>query len=243
MRPFFSYYGAKYTVAAHLGPPRRDLVIEPFAGSMAYATRWNAPRVIGYDLNEDIVALWGWLIHASEADVRRIPDAFESIDEVMALPRGASLLVRFWTSKGRAEAAKTLSSWYFAYRDAGDARVWGPAVKARILAQQPFIRAWDVRHGSYADAPDVVAHWHVDPPYSGNPGRRYAHSEVDYAALAAWCRARRGTVDVCENLGATWLPFEELCAVVSTRGRFSGHRSIEAVCRLESAPVPVRRES
>lgn len=30
MRPFFSYYGAKYTVAKYAGEPRRDLVVEGF---------------------------------------------------------------------------------------------------------------------------------------------------------------------------------------------------------------------
>lgn len=54
MRPFFSYYGAKYTVAKYAGAPRRDLVIEPFAGSAAYATRYAPRRAALYDINPDI---------------------------------------------------------------------------------------------------------------------------------------------------------------------------------------------
>lgn len=130
MRPFFSYYGAKYTVAKYAGPPRKDLVIEPFAGSAAYSTRYAPEKVKLYDLSPDVCALWDWLINCSETDVRAIPDSFEAFDEVERLPRGAALLVRFWVSKGRAEPSGALSPWYFQYRNAHDCRVWGPAVKA-----------------------------------------------------------------------------------------------------------------
>jgi len=231
MKPFFSYYGAKWTAAKYLGAPRRDVVVEPFAGSACYSTRWAPKKAILVDVSHDIVALWDWLIHGSVADVEALPDTFECIDEVTALPAGPSLLVRFWIAKGRAEASGALSPWYFRYRNATDCRVWGPAVKARIIEQKPMIAGWHVMHGDYTKAPDVEAHWHIDPPYSGAPGRRYPHDTIDFAALAEWSRSRRGAVDVCENEGADWLPFERLCDVVSSRGRRDGHRSAEAVWR------------
>lgn len=231
MRPFFSYYGAKYTVAKYLGPPRHHLVVEPFAGSAAYSTRWEVPRALLYDVSEDIVALWDWLIHGSARDVAAIPDTFESMDDVMSLPRGPQILVRFWVAKGRAKATGSLSPWYFQHRNDTDCKVWGPAVKARIIEQKPLIRGWRVEQRSYANVPDVEAHWHVDPPYQGAPGRCYPHADVDFVHLAQWCRERCGTVDVCENVGADWLPFEPLCTVVSSRGRRDGHRSAEAVWR------------
>lgn len=229
MKPFFSYYGAKYTVAKHLGPPRHSLVIEPFAGSAAYSTRWDAPRALLFDVSPDIVALWDWLIHCTVGDVERIPDAFESMEDLVSLSDGARLLVRFWVAKGRAKATGSLSPWYFTYRNDRDCRVWGPAVKERIIRQKPLIAGWRVEQRSYVDAPDVEAHWHVDPPYNNAAGRRYPHSEIDFAHLAEWCRSRSGHVDVCENAGASWLPFEPLCEVVSSRGRRDGHRSAEAV--------------
>lgn len=33
-----------------------------------------------------------------------------------------------------------------------------------------------------------------------------------------WCKDRRGQVIVCENAGATWLPFEPLATIKATRG-------------------------
>lgn len=231
MRPFFSYYGAKYTTAAYLGRPRRDLVIEPFAGSASYSTRWNARRVRLYDVSPDICDLWHFLINCSEADIAALPNAFEHIEQVMSLPRGPQLLVRFWIAKGRAESSGALSPWYLKWRNATDCRVWSAKVKERIIAQKPGIAKWTIDQCSWDRIPVVEAHWHVDPPYNNAPGSRYPYSVVDFAALGAWCADLPGAVDVCENLGADWMDFEHLCDVVSSRGRRSGAVSKEAVWR------------
>jgi hypothetical protein len=49
---------------------------------------------------------------------------------------------------------------------------------------------------------------------------------IDYSALADWCTSLPGQVIVCENDGATWLPFRPHASVRTTR-RTS--RSAEAV--------------
>ena len=239
MRPFFSYYGAKYTVAKYVGPPHLDLVIEPFCGSAAYATRYAPPRVALYDLNPDICTLWDWLIHCSEADVRAIPDSFEAFDEISALSEGAQLLVRFWVSKGRAEPSGALSPWYFKYRNSQDCRVWGPAVKHRILAQKPAIVRWTIDNVSYWDIPIRLAHWHIDPPYNNNAGARYPLSSIDYTDLADWSRKLPGFVDVFENEGADWLSFSPLCKVVTSRGRRSGAVSSEVIARFDNIKASI----
>jgi site-specific DNA-adenine methylase len=234
MRPFFSYYGAKWTMAKHYGAPRRGLVIEPFAGSACYATRWAPTQAALYDISPNICDLWDFLIHGSERDIARIPDSFDHIDQVCALPRGARLLVSFWVSKGRAEPSNVLSPWYFRYRNDYDCRVWGPSVKQRIIAQKPLIARWSVDCLSWDKIPLREAHWHVDPPYANSAGRRYPFGDVEYAQLAEWCRALPGHVDVCENVGAAWLPFRPLHPVVTLRGRRSGAVSHEAVWSCEN---------
>lgn len=172
MRPFFSYYGAKWTGSKHYGPPRHELVIEPFAGSASYATRWDCPLVKLYDVSDDICDLWAWLIGCSVEDVLRIPDTFDSYAEVLALPRGPQLLARFWISKGRAEASGTLSPWYFQWRNSTDCRVWGPAVKRRIAEQKPLIDKWQIEKKPWWEVEVKPAHWHIDPPYNNNAGSR-----------------------------------------------------------------------
>lgn len=231
MKPFFSYYGAKYTVAKHAGPPRHALVIEPFAGSAAYSTRWECKQVKLYDVSPKICDLWDFLIHCSARDVGDIPDTFESFDEVEGLSGGAQMLVRFWIAKGRAEPSGTISPWYVQYRNATDCRVWGPAVKARIINQKAAIEKWTIDCLPYWKIPLEEAHWHVDPPYNNKAGSRYPHSQIDYPHLANWCKALPGTADVFENEGADWLPFDPLCSIVTSRGRRSGATSKEAMWR------------
>lgn len=234
MRPFFSYYGAKYTVAKYAGPPRRDLVIEPFAGSAAYATRYGQGRCVAlYDASPEVCDLWDWLINSSEADVRAIPDAFETFDEIEHLPRGPNLLVRFWVSKGRAEPSGVLSPWYFRYRNDRDCKVWGGPVKRRIIEQKPFIKKWTVDCLCYRAIPLREAHWHVDPPYNNEAGSRYPFASIDYAHLARWCSTLPGAVDVFENEGATWLPFRPLCNIETTRGKRTGVISREVIARFD----------
>lgn len=235
MRPFFSYYGAKFTVAKYAGPPRQKIVVEPFCGSAAYATRYAVKHAYLYDVSDDICDLWDWLIHSSEADVRRIPDSFDNFEQVERLPRGASLLVRFWVSKGRAEPSGVLSPWYFQYRNAKDCRVWGAAVKTRIIAQKPAIKEWKIEKCSYEKIPMRKAHWHVDPPYSNSAGSRYPFSEIDYKHLARWCKKLSGAVDVFENRGASWLSFKPLCDVVTSQGRRTGAVSSEVIARFDNA--------
>lgn len=229
MRPFFSYYGAKWNVARHLGPPRHGTVVEPFAGSACYSTYWCAPDVRLYDVSPDIVALWDWLIHSSDADVARLPDRFDDMDDIMSLPIGPQMLVRFWVARAREAAPKKMSPWYYKQRDDASCNVWGAPAKARIRSQKPHITGWRVQQASYVDIPNIKAHWHVDPPYSGAPGRKYAYSDIAFVDLAEWCKQRDGHVDVCENDGATWLPFKPLCNVVSSRGRSQTTHSREAV--------------
>jgi len=118
VRPFFSYYGAKWNGAKHYGPPRHNLVIEPFAGAACYSTRWDCPRVRLYDVSRDICDMWSWLISCNVDDILRIPDTFEDYAEVLDLDRGPQMLARFWVSKGRAEPSNTLSPWYFQWRGA-----------------------------------------------------------------------------------------------------------------------------
>lgn len=232
-KPMFSYYGAKWQGAKHYGSPRHNVVIEPFAGSACYSLRWNVNTSLLYDASQEICDLWDFLINCSDADIRGIPDVFNSFEEIEQLNRGANLLVRFWVAKGRAEPTNKLSPWYQQYRNDSQCRVWGGAVKKRIIAQKPIIKGWKVDSCDYQDIPDVVGHWHIDPPYNNNAGSRYPYSgkKIDYNHLSKWCKSRRGSVDVCENVGATWLPFTPLYEVVSCRGRRDGGKSLEAIWR------------
>src|SRR5688500_5758691 len=44
MRPFLSFYGAKWRSAPWYGPPTHDVVVEPFAGSAGYSAYYGVRR-------------------------------------------------------------------------------------------------------------------------------------------------------------------------------------------------------
>lgn len=247
MKTFFSYYGGKWRGAMRYGPPRHDLVIEPFAGSACYSTRWEHPNVRLYDLSDDVCAAWEWLIHCSDDDVRDIPDDFLSNEEWAALPDGPRQVVYWNVGFGEPRMGKSLKSWYLHYTNTGE-RIgrlksrkkaggadcwWNRSVKARILRQKPLIRNWTIERLDYRDIPIEEAHWHVDPPYQDTPGRSYQHNKIDFDHLGEWCKSLPGAVDVCENDGADWLSFKPLYAISGMRGK----RTKEVVWRKNSGEL------
>lgn len=93
-----------------------------------------------------------------------------------------------------------------------------------------------MREGSYETSPDVPATWFVDPPYAG-AGRHYRCAEIDYPRLGGWCRARQGQTIVCENVGATWLPFSPFMVAKATSGDHRSGTSAEAIWVSENDPA------
>lgn len=214
VRPFFSYYGGKWR-AAHRYPPPVGEVIEPFAGSAGYSVRWRCRRVRLFDVDENVVSVWRYLIGATEREILSLPDiaAGSSIDDY-GVPPEARALIGFWLGKGVERPRRTASKW-LTVRPASN---WGPALRRRIADQLDAIRDWSIEHRSYECAPDIEGTWFVDPPYSGPAGMHYRCNIVDYSELAQWCEARRGRVIVCEQNGADWLSFRRLGRIKATRG-------------------------
>ena len=204
--PFFSFYGSKYRILPRYPVPRHDVIIEPFAGSASYACMYHDREVVLYDLDENIVALWDYLIRATEEEILALPDlkedqAVRDLDICM----GAKMLVGYWLSKAAATPRQTASAWMRTHPENG---FWGGKIRARIASNLQHIRHWKIRHGTYADIPDQDACWFIDPPYrSGGQYYRKGNRTIDYDSMGQWCQSRSGQVIVCEKLGAKWLPF------------------------------------
>jgi D12 class N6 adenine-specific DNA methyltransferase len=211
MKPMFSYFGSKYKLAKRYGAPRHDTVIEPFAGSAAYSLFWEPKRVILIDKNPVVTSIWKYLIDAREEEILALPDDFLHVKD-LDISDGAKALIGFWIGKGKASPGLTRSKWAREYRDAPDCKVWNASVRQRIASQMHKIRQWGVIDGDSTVAPDIQAHWFIDPPYSVK-GQRYPVKDVNYPDLAIWANSRRGFIQVCENEGATWLPFNKFHSV------------------------------
>lgn len=208
MRPFWGYYGSKYRIAPRYPAPRFGHIVEPFAGSAGYALRYPDLDVTLVDAYPVVAGIWRYLIGVSSAEVLRIP-LVDSTDDLPAwVPQEARWLVGMTLNGGGADPKKTLSSGRRALRDAGRlTQGWSEKQRADTAHQVGRIRHWKILEGGYEAAPDVIADWFVDPPYNNKAGSYYRRKVADYVLLGEWCRARRGQVMVCENVGADWLPF------------------------------------
>lgn len=227
LRPFFSFYGGKWRDTPRYYPkPLHDTIIEPFAGSAGYAVRYYWKKVILCEPDDAIFSVWNYLLNASESDIEQLPDELgpdESVDDLY-VPQEAKYLIGFWVNRGVASPRKRPSKWMRDKIRPGS--FWGRRVKETIKSQLSHIRHWEIRQTRYEDV-DIrrTATWFIDPPYQVT-GEHYRldSGQIDYEHLANWCRRRKGQVIVCENEGASWLPFKDLGHTKTTR---KGTRSKE----------------
>jgi hypothetical protein len=205
LRPFFSFYGGKWRIAPKYPKPVHDMIIEPFAGSAGYATRYPERQVILVERDPQIAAIWRWLITtASPDDILSLPrlKRGECLNDY-EMPQEARWLMGMWVGQGRATPGNKVSEF-------GSRR----QRHERVANQLQYIRHWSIIEGSYWQAPDMSATWFIDAPYqiAGQQIYRFNAGTIDYEYLAGWCRTRQGQTMVCENDSAQWLPFTELVA-------------------------------
>jgi hypothetical protein len=209
VQPFWNYYGGKFRAAPRYPAPRFPAVVEPFAGAAGYSLRYPDRAVTLVEKYPVVAEMWRYLIAVSPDEVRRIPEV-EHVDELPAwVPPGARALVGFTLTTAAASPRKSLTSGLRKLRMMGRRYGgWYAERRERVACQVERIRHWRVIEGDYTSAPNIEATWFIDPPYQF-AGSHYVHKlqPTEYTQLAEWCRARRGQVMVCENVGATWLPF------------------------------------
>jgi len=231
LKPFFSYYGSKHRIARLYPEPQTGRIIDCCCGSAAYPLLHFRRKVLLTDANPRVAGVWDFLIRASVAEIRTLPVLAngEGVD-ALNVPQEAKWLIGFNLARGRAHPAKTPSAWRTDQWKSS--HFWGEAIRERIARQVPFIRHWKVRCANYWEAPDVEADWFFDPPYQGRAGRQYRRfgsDNFDYEAAGRWAQERRGQVIACENVGATWLPFQPFRRATGMQGANRTGVSHEAI--------------
>jgi hypothetical protein len=236
--PFWRYYGGKWRAAPLYPQPRHKQIIEPFAGAAGYSLRYAHHDVLLIDASEKVCGVWDYLIHASAAEIRALPDLVRgvSVDDY-AIPQEARWLLGFWCNEGAAQPCKSPSIW-----NADHGSNWNNAGRSRCARQAASIRHWRVMHGTYRDAPECEASWFVDPPYQGKPGSHYPNGsrDIDYTDLGLWCQDRQGQVTVCEGPDADWMPFEPLATTTATPGKTRAGKSAEVIWCSDGWAPPVQ---
>lgn len=227
LRPFFNFYGSKWRFARYYGEPLYDRLVEPFAGSASYALHFPDHQVELYDLDPVIAGLWKYLIAATPKEIRRLPLDVEHVND-HAIPQEAKWLIGFWLNKGGTSPKLQKSTW----AKNPVSTYWGERIRERIATQVDAIKHWKAFEQSYEQsynaAPDRSATWFIDPPYNNPSGQIYKYANINYEALGMWCRERRGQVIVCEQVGATWLPFKpfrDTRAMEGYKGKKESHEA------------------
>lgn len=247
LSPFFTFYGGKYRAAPRYPTPRHDTIVEPFAGSAGYSLRYHDRKVVLVERDPAVAGTWRYLLRVGEQEVLTLPDIPPggSVDDIPGLCQEARWLIGWACGRGLASPRKTQSAWISNYvagnygNGCSPCIAWGDGMRRRIAGQLSAIRHWTLIEGDYTAAPDVPATWFVDPPYS-DKGRhyRFGSSGLNYPGLAGWCRTRKGQTIVCENTGATWLPFQHFLDIKASEAKMGGKVSREAIYLSDSDGQP-----
>lgn len=211
MKPFWRYYGGKWRAAPRYPAPEYPTIIEPFAGAAGYALRYHDRNVILVEKYPIVAEMWRYLIGVKASEIRAIPTVVHVADLPTWVPAGARHLIGFCMNAATVSPCRQLSAGRIRLAAMGRKfEGWSEAQRERVASQVERIRHWRIIEGNYTSAPDIPATWFVDPPYNNTAGSYYIHgpSALDYTQLGKWCRERPGQVLVCENEGASWLPFQ-----------------------------------
>jgi len=240
IRPFWRYYGGKWRAAPRYPAPLYDTIVEPFAGSAGYSLRYPERKIVLIEKYPVIAEMWRYLIAVRESELLAVPEV-ESVDDLPSwVSPGARYLVGFCMNDAAASPSKTLSAGVRWMQNRTHTSGWTEQRKLNIAGNLPRIRPWAVIEGDYSDAPDIPATWFIDPPYCGPPGRHYKHADVDYPRLGDWCKTRPGQVIVCENAGATWLPFRSFATL---KAGINGKGSAEVIWTSGDLAGAMRRNA
>lgn len=211
LKPFWRYYGGKWRAAPHYPKPEYQTIVEPFAGAAGYSLRYPHHNVILVEKYPIVAAIWRYLIAVTPAEILATPTV-EHVDDLPAgTPQEARWLVGFHMNAGTVHPCKRLSAGRKKLRSMGRvSEGWTDATKQRIATQVERIRHWQIIEGDYTMAPAVEATWFIDPPYNNRAGSYYVENKINYDQLAFWCEhCILGQRIVCENEGASWLPFRQ----------------------------------
>lgn len=208
----FYYYGRKKQIARHYPEPAYDTIVEPFAGSAAYALhgdRWQSD-VILIEKDPRVAEIWQWLIETAT------PEGIRALPVLKVGEKSSEFLHIIHAATKMAFKYKTIKVTPVLERN------W--EISRRVMAANLHkIKHWKIICSDYTEAPDIEATWFIDPPYKSHPGMGYdfGSDSLDYKQLAEWVLGRRGELICCEGMYGDYLPFRPLLKLPGVAGKIS----------------------
>ena len=218
----FGYYGSKTNIAKLYPPPKENTIIEPFAGAAKYSLLHWQKEVILIDKYPVIIRIWKYLQSCSVKDIQGLPRSMKQGERLsdLNLSDEEKMFLGFMIGSGperpRDKAPERKTTQRPNHLNYGLSRVEKDLFK---------IKHWQIREGSYTDAPNIKGTWFIDPPYQfGGEVYPMSNKTINYADLAIWSKSREGQVIVCENSKADWMDFKP---IIKQRG--SVHTTTEMI--------------
>lgn len=227
--PLFKWFGSKWLASKLYPPPDHDSIFEPYAGSAGYSLRHFQKNVTIYDDNEQLKALWSWLINDANYElIKSIPTNIEVGYDIrnLNLSSGQQLLLKHWQRTNTVGNCWTISSW------GNKPGQWTESTRERVAREVEFIKHWKFCPITWKEE----GTYFVDPPYEFN--YRYGIRTFDYDELVQNISSvpESSTVIVCEaacqKTGAlpTYLPFQYFgLRITSRRKKTNNHHSKELI--------------
>lgn len=217
----FSYYGSKSKIVDSYPSPKRNRIIEPFAGSARYSLKYWDRNITIVDKSEVLIDVWKYLQSSTRESILEFLklDLKYRLSDIVEKGTIEWKFLGFLTQAGQAEPRDTRSMMSKFEKDI-----------YRISKEIKYIKHWDIRLGDYRDLENEEATWFIDPPYQfgGEHQYRYGNRKIDFGELGEWCRNRNGHIIVCENTKATWMDFKPMkdmrgTAYTTTEAVWSNH--------------------
>jgi len=231
--PLFKWFGSKWQSAKRYPAPKHETVVEPFCGGAGYSLNHCDKKVVIWDDDPNVAALWGWLIHsATSSSVLEIPVGLPVGFDIRStgLASGQQLLLKHWQRTNNVGDCWTISPWGHLPGQ------WTENTRARVAEEVCAVKHWEFGDTfAYVDFPCT---WFIDPPYLFNYRYRADLPDFDFEQLSCLEQtiSRQSQVIVCEakckKTGKIpgYLPFvESHSSVTSRRKSTQSHHSSEVI--------------
>lgn len=227
--PLFKWFGSKWLASKLYPAPEHDTIFEPFAGSAGYSLRHHEKKVVLWEDNEQLHALWTWLIAPStrSSQVLEIPlNVREGTDiRELGLNKFQALLLKHWQRTNNVGDCWTISPW------GNKPGQWTANTRARVAEELHAVKHWKVKRFWY-DRPGT---YFLDPPYLYNYQYRFKGGfDYDGMLLNVKLIPKRSQIIVCEaacqKIGRVpkYLPFKPFASRITSRRKTTeNHHSKE----------------